>query len=150
VPGDHRRPHLTSDDVLQVLTDLLVERGPPDHIRSGNGAEFMAKEVRARLGRIGVRTLFIERGSPCGNGYNESFKSKLRNELLDREIFTSLREAEVLIERRRRHYNTARPHSALGYRPPAPEVVLPGPVGPTYPETWHAQPGMPKHGPTLS
>jgi transposase InsO family protein len=129
VPGDHRRPHLTSDDVLQVLTHLFVKRGPPDHIRSDNGAEFMAKEVRARLGRIGVRTLSIERGSPCGNGYNESFNSKLRNELLDREIFTSLREAEVLIERRRRHHTT-KLGSALGDRPPAPEAVLPGPVGP--------------------
>ena len=94
---------LTSDDVLQALTDLFVERGPPDHIRSDNGAEFTAKAVRAWLERIGVRTLFIERGSPWENGYNESFNGKLRDELLDREVFHSLKEAEVLIERWRRH-----------------------------------------------
>ncbi len=80
----------------------------------------------------GVTTLFIEPGSPWENGYNESFNGKLRDELLDREIFYSLREAEVLIERWRRHYNTVRPHSALGYRPPAPEAVLPWPAGPAY------------------
>lgn len=113
--------NLTSDDVLQTLTDLFIERGPPDHIRSDNGGEFTAKGVRAWLGRIGVRTLFIERGCPWENGYNESFNGKLRDELLDRKIFYSLTEAKVLIERWRRHYNTARPHSALGYRPPAPE-----------------------------
>jgi putative transposase len=142
--------NLTSDDVLQVLTDLFVDRGPPDHIRSDNGGEFTAKVVRTWLGRIGVRTLFIERGSPWENGYNESFNGKLRDELLDREIFHSLREAEVLIERWRRHYNTARPHSALGYRPPAPEASLPHPIGPAYAALRHAQPGAPEHGPTLS
>jgi transposase InsO family protein len=106
--------------------------------------------VRAWLGRIGVRTLFIERGSPWENGYNESFNGKLRDELLDREIFYSLGEAEVLIERWRRHYNTSRPHSALGYRPPAPEAILPRPIGPAYAAHRHAQPGAPKHGPTPS
>jgi putative transposase len=141
---------LTSDDVLQVLTDLFVERGPPDRIRSDNGGEFAAKVVRAWLGRIGVRTPFIERGSPWENGYNESFNGKLRDELLDREIFYSLREAEVLIERWRRHYNTSRPHSALGYRPPAPEAILPRPIGPAYAALRHAQPGAPEHGPTPS
>jgi len=142
---------LTSDDVLQVLTDLFVVRGPPDHIRSDNGGEFTAKVVRAWLGRIGVRTLFIERGSPRENGDNESFNGKLRDELLDREIFHSLMEAEVLIERWRQHYNTARPHSALEYRPPAPEAVLPRPIGTAYAALRHAQPGgAPEHGPTLS
>jgi transposase InsO family protein len=116
---------LGSDDVLQTLTDLFVEHGPPEHIRCDNGPEFVAKVLRGWLGRIGVKTLFIEPGSPWENGYNESFNGKLRDELLDREIFYSLREAEVLIERWRRHYNTVRPHSALGYRPPAPEAVLP-------------------------
>jgi len=106
--------------------------------------------VRAWLGRIGVRTLFIERGSPWENGYNGSFNGKLRDELLDREIFHSLKEAEVLIERWRRHYNTARPHSALGYRPPAPEAILPRPAGPAYATLRHAQPGAPEQGPTLS
>jgi transposase InsO family protein len=90
---------LTSDDVLQVLTDLFVDRGPPDHIRSDNGPEFVAKEVRGWLGRVGVKPLFIEPGSPWENGYNESFNGKLRDELLDREIFYSHRDAEVLIER---------------------------------------------------
>jgi putative transposase len=141
---------LTSDDVLQVLADLFADRGPPDHIRSDNGGEFTAKIVRAWLGRIGVRTLFIERGSAWENGYNESFNGKLRDELLDREIFHSLQEAEVLIERWRRHYNTSRPHSALGYRPPAPEAFLPQPIGSAYAALRHAQPGAPEHGPTLS
>jgi transposase InsO family protein len=141
---------LTSDDVLQALTDLFVERGPPEHIRSDNGGEFNAKIVRAWLERIGVRTLFIERGSPWENGYNESFNGKLRDELLDREVFHSLREAEVLIERWRQHYNTVRPHSALGYRPPAPEAVLPRPAGLAYAALRHAHPGAPTRGPTLS
>jgi putative transposase len=142
--------NLTSDDVLRALTDLLVERGPPDHIRSDNGPEFTAGAVRAWLGRIGVKTLFVERGSPWENGYNESFNGKLRDELLDREIFHSVKEAEVLIERWRRHYNTARPHSALGYRPPAPEAILLPPARPAYAAVRHVQPGAPSHGPTLS
>ena len=99
---------LTADDVLQVLADLFVEHGPPDHIRSDNGPEFAAKAVRTWLGQVGVKTLFIEPGSPWENGYNESFNGKLRDELLDREIFCTLHEAKVLIERWRRHYNTVR------------------------------------------
>jgi transposase InsO family protein len=142
--------NLTSDDVLQTLTDLFIGRGVPDHIRSDNGGEFTAKVVRAWLGRIGVRTLFIERGSPGENGYNESFNGKLRDELLNREIFYSLQEAQVLIEQWRRHYNTERPHSALGYRPPAPQVILPPEPRPTYANPRHVQPGAPNHGPTLS
>ena len=142
--------NLTSDDVLQTLTDLFIERGVPDHIRSDNGGEFTAKAVRAWLGRIGVRTLFIERGSPWENGYNESFNGKLRDELLNREIFYSLQEAQVLIEQWRRHYNTERPHSALGYQPPAPQVILPPEPRTTYPNPRHVQPGAPNHGPTLS
>jgi putative transposase len=141
---------LRADDVLQVLADLFVEHGPPDHIRSDNGPEFAAKAVRAWLGKVGVKTLFIEPGSPWENGYNESFNGKLRDELLDREIFYSLHEAKVLIERWRRHYNTIRPHSALGYRPPAPEAVLPRPAGPAYASLRHAQPGVSWHGPPLS
>lgn len=116
---------LRSDDVLQCLCDLFVEHGPPEHIRSDNGPEFTARAVRNWLGRIGVTTLYIEPGSPWENGYNESFNGKLRDELLNGEIFTTLREAHVLIERWRQHYNTVRPHSSLGYRPPAPETVLP-------------------------
>ncbi len=116
---------LKSDDVLQCLSDLFVEHGPPEHIRSDNGPEFTAHTVRNWLGRIGVKTLYIEPGSPWENGYNESFNGKLRDELLNGEIFTTLREAQVLIERWRQHYNTVRPHSSLGYRPPAPETILP-------------------------
>jgi len=114
---------LRSDDVLQVLADLMVRHGAPDHIRSDNGPEFTAKAVRAWLARIRVRTLYIEPGSPWENGYNESFNGKLRDELLNGEIFYTLKEAKVLIRQWRKHYNTVRPHSALGYRPPAPEAI---------------------------
>ena len=114
---------LRSDDVLQVLADLMVQNGMPDHIRSDNGPEFTAKAVRAWLTRIKVKTLFIEPGSPWENGYNESFNGKLRDELLNGEIFYTLKEAQVLIEQWRRHYNSIRPHSAIGYRPPAPEAI---------------------------
>jgi putative transposase len=116
---------LRSDDVLQVLAELFVRHGAPDHIRSDNGSEFTAKAVRDWLCRVDVQTLYIEPGSPWENGYNESFNGKLRDELLNGEIFYSIKEAQVLIERWRCHYNTLRPHSALGYRPPAPETVLP-------------------------
>ncbi len=115
---------LRHDDVLACLTALFTGHGPPGHIRSDNGAEFTAKAVREWLPRIGVKTLYIEPGSPWENGYNESFNGKLRDELLNGEIFYSLREAQVIIEAWRRHYNTIRPHSALGYRPPAPEAIL--------------------------
>jgi putative transposase len=116
---------LNSDDVLDCLTHLFVAHGTPENVRSDNGPEFVARNVRAWLGRIGVKTLFIEPGSPWENGYCESFNSKLRDELLAGELFSTLHEAKVLIERWRRHYNTIRPHSSLGYRPPAPETVLP-------------------------
>ena len=115
---------LRSDDVLHCLAELFTERGPPDHIRSDNGSEFSAKAVKAWLARVGVKTLYIEPGSPWENGYNESFNGKLRDELLNREIFNTLFEAQVLIERWRHHYNHRRPHSALGYRPPAPGAWL--------------------------
>ena len=114
---------LKSDDVLERLAWLMATRGVPGHIRSDNGAEFTAKAVRSWLKRVGVKTLYIEPGSPWENGYIESFNGKLRDELLSGEIFTSLLEAKVLIERWRVHYNTARPHSSLGYRPPAPEAI---------------------------
>jgi len=116
---------LTSEDVLERLSDLFVHRGVPDNIRSDNGPEFTAKSVRDWLSEVGVKTLFIEPGSPWENGYIESFNGKLRDELLNRESFDTLLEAKVLIERWRRHYNTRRPHSALGYRPPAPEATQP-------------------------
>ena len=116
---------LNSDNVLHCLTDLFVQHGLPDHIRLDNGSKFTANAVRAWLGRVGVKTLFIEPGSPWENGYNESFNSKLRDEILNMEIFYTLKEAKVLIERWRHHFNTVRPHSSLGYRPPAPETILP-------------------------
>jgi transposase InsO family protein len=118
---------LLADDVIDCLADLFVTRGVPEHIRSDNGPEFTATAVREWLARIGVKTLFIEPGSPWENGYIESFNGKLRNELLNGEVFETLLEAQVLVERWRRHYNTVRPHSSLGYRPPAPEAVLPLP-----------------------
>ena len=114
---------MNSEDVLERLTWLMVTRGVPNHIRSDNGPEFTAKVVRKWLERVGVRTLFIEPGSPWENGYVESFNGKLADELLEREVFYTLHEAKVLIERWRILYNTIRPHSALGYRPPAPEVI---------------------------
>ena len=116
---------LRSTDVLETLADLFVTHGAPAYLRSDNGPEFTAGLVRAWLHALAVETLFIERGSPRENGYVESFNGKLRDELLDREIFYTLAEAKILIERWRREYNTVRPHSALGYRPPAPEAVQP-------------------------
>ena len=115
---------ITSPDVIDQLFQLFVLRGIPEHIRSDNGPEFTAREIRRWLARIGVKTLFIERGSPWENGYIESFNGKLRDELLNREIFTTLTEAKVLIEQWRREYNGVRPHSSLGYRPPAPDAIL--------------------------
>jgi putative transposase len=115
---------LNSHDVVEVLTNLFIERGVPVHIRSDNGPEFIAKRVREWLARLQVRPLYIEPGSPWENGYIESFNGKMRDELLNLEIFYSLNEAQVLIEMWRRHYNTIRPHSSLGYRPPIPASIL--------------------------
>ncbi len=114
---------LTSENVLERLSDLFVRRGVPEHIRSDNGPEFTAKKVTEWLERVDVKTLFIEPGSPWENGYNESFNGTLRYELLDVELFDTLLEAKVLVERWRVEYNTIRPHSSLGYRPPAPEAI---------------------------
>jgi transposase InsO family protein len=116
---------LTSKEVIDVLSDLFLYRGIPDYIRSDNGPEFTAKAVRKWLKRLGVKTLFIEPGSPWENGYIESFNGKLRDELLNREIFTTLLEAKVLIEQWRREYNHIRPHSSLGYKPPVPVTIQP-------------------------
>ena len=115
---------ITSQDVIDQLFQLFVLRGIPEHIRSDNGPEFTAIEIRRWLAKIGIKTLFIEPGSPWENGYIESFNSKLRGELLNLEIFSTITEAKVLIEQWRRLYNGVRPHSAKGYRPPAPEAVL--------------------------
>lgn len=111
---------LKSDDVMDVLTDLFIEHGLPDHIRSDNGSEFTAKSIKGWLKRLKVKTLYIEPGSPWENGYNESFNGRLRDELLNGEVFYTLKEAQVIIEQWRHHYNHIRPHSALGYKPPAP------------------------------
>ena len=114
--------NLTSADVVEVLADLFITKGVPDHIRSDNGPEFTAAFVRRWLQALDVGTLFIEPGSPWENGYNESFNGKLRDELLNRELFYTLLEAQILIERWRKEYNTVRPHSSLGNKPPAPEA----------------------------
>jgi len=113
---------LTSEDVLEVLDDLFIRRGVPEHLRSDNGTEFTAQKVRDWLDTLEVKPLYIEPGSPWENGYVESFHGKLRDELLNGELFDTLWEAQVLLKRWRHEYNTVRPHSALGYRPPAPEA----------------------------
>ena len=116
---------IRSQQVLERLADLFIRRGLPEHIRSDNGAEFTAHAVRRWLKRLGVGTLYIEPGSPWENGYIESFNGKLRDELLNGEVFDTLLEAKVLTERWRQEYNHTRPHSSLGYRPPVPETVEP-------------------------
>jgi putative transposase len=120
--------HLSHEEVLEELAWLFCTRGIPNHIRSDNGPEFTAERVRQWLPKMGVQTLFIEKGSPWENGYIESFNGKMRDELLDREIFYTVKEAKVLIEDWRRHYNTKRPHSALNYRPPVPAAILGQPL----------------------
>ena len=115
---------LKAVDVIDALTDLFILRGIPGHIRSDNGPEFIAKAVRDWIAAVGASTAYIEPGSPWENGYCESFNSKLRDELLNGEIFYTLKEAKVVIEAWRRHYNTERPHSSLGYRPPAPDAII--------------------------
>ena len=115
---------IRSPDVIETLAQLMLTRGVPDHIRSDNGPEFTARPVREWLGREGARALYIEPGSPWENGYIESFNGKLRDELLNREIFYTLLEVKALTEQYRQTYNRVRPHSSLGYRPPAPEVLM--------------------------
>jgi transposase InsO family protein len=114
---------LKATDVIDVLADLFILRGIPSHIRSDNGPEFVATVLREWIAAVGAKTAYIEPGSPWENGYIESFNGKLRDELLNGEMFYTLNEAKIVIEAWRRHYNTVRPHSSLGYRPPAPEVV---------------------------
>jgi len=118
---------INSLGVLETMADVMLMRGIPEHIRSDNGPEMTAKVVRGWLAGVGAKTLYIEPGSPWENGYCESFNGKLRDELLNGEIFYSLKEAKVLIEQWRRHYNMVRPHSSLGYRPPAPQTFVPHP-----------------------
>jgi transposase InsO family protein len=121
---------IKSFQVLERLGDLFLERGTPAYIRSDNGPEFTAKQVRHWLDRLNVGTLFIEPGSPWENGYVESLNGRFRDEFLNGELFYTLWEAKVLIERWRKEYNTFRPHSSLNYRPPAPEAIRPMPLIP--------------------
>jgi putative transposase len=114
---------LKANDVIDALNDLFIRRGVPEHIRSDNGPEFTAKAVRSWLKTLEIEPLFIEPGSPWENGYVESFHGKFRDELLNQELFDTLWEAQILVGRWRKEYNTVRPHSALGYRPPAPEAM---------------------------
>ena len=123
---------LKGTDVIDVLSDLFILRGVPGHVRSDNGPEFIAKAVQTWITAVGAKTAYIAPGSPWENGYVESFNSKLRDELLNREIFYTLKEARIVIEGWRKHYNTVRPHSSLGYASPTPEVVL-WPAEPTQP-----------------
>lgn len=113
---------ITSSEVIDSLAELFLKRGVPEHVRSDNGPEFIASNLRLWFDDLNLTPLFITPGSPWENGYIESFNGKLRDELLKREIFYSLKEAQVLIEQWRHHYNTKRPHSSLGYKPPAPET----------------------------
>jgi putative transposase len=115
---------LKATDVIDVLSELFILRGVPDHIRSDNGPEFVAEAVQAWITAVGAKTAYIERGSRWENGYIESFNARLRDELLNGEIFYTLREAQIVIESWRRHYNSIRPHASLGYKPPAPEVFV--------------------------
>jgi len=138
---------LRSKDVIDVLSDLFILRGVPDHIRSDNGPEFIARAVREWIAAVGAKTACIEPGSPWENGHCESFNAKLRDELIDGEIFYSLAEAKIIIESLRRHYTTKRPHSSLGYRPPAPDVVSwpASPSGAASPATPAVAPGPVMH-----
>ena len=122
---------LNSTDVIDALTDLFILRGVPAYIRSDNGPEFIAEAVRDWIAAVGAQTAYITPGSPWENGYVESFNARLRDELLNGAIFYSLKEAQIIIEEWRRHYNTKRPHSALGYKPPAPEIIIPLQEGPS-------------------
>jgi putative transposase len=117
---------LKAEQVLEVLAELFISHGVPDYIRSDNGSEFTATDVRQWLAQVGVKTAYITPGSPWENGFNERFNGSLRGELLNGEIFYTLMEAKILIEHWRCHYNEVRPHSSLNYQPPAPKVIIPG------------------------
>jgi len=125
---------ITAEDVIEMLKFLFSVHGEPEFIRSDNGPEFIANAIKDWLASSGVKTLYIEPGSPWENGYSESFNSRFRDELLNRELFTNLTEAQVLVEAYRVEHNHARPHSALGYRTPAEFAAeqVPGPSTPAY------------------
>lgn len=111
-------------DIIELLAGLFLTKGCPEYIRSDNGSEFTANMLKQWLSNLGILTAYIEPGSPWENGYCESFNSKMRDEFLNIEIFDNMHEAEVLTRRWVNTYNTVRPHSSLGYRPPAPQAVL--------------------------
>lgn len=136
---------LKGADVIDVLSDLFILRRVPGHVRSDNGPEFVAKAVQAWITAVGAKTAYIAPGSPWENGYIESFNAKLRDELLSGEIFYTLKEARIVIEGWRRHDNTVRPHSSLGYRPPAPETPT-WPWPPSGSASLHLRPAMAPEG----
>jgi putative transposase len=125
VPAIRVTCRLKSIDVIDLLSDLFILRGVPGHIRSDNGPEFVAQTVQEWIAAVGAKTGFITPGSPWENGFIESFNARLRDELLDGDIFYTLREAQIVIESWRRHYNAVRPHATIGYRAPTPEVFVP-------------------------
>ena len=116
---------INSLGVIETMADAMIVHGVPEHIRSDNGPEFIAKELRKWLSGVGVKTAYITPGSPWENGFCESFNGTFRDNLLDGEIFYSLQEARVIVSEWVKHYNQVRPHSSLGYRPPAPQVQIP-------------------------
>ena len=121
----HVARQIRSNDVIDILAEAMVTYGVPAYLRSDNGPEMVAKNLRRWLASVGSKTLYIEPGSPSENGYCESFNGKFRDELLNGEIFYTLREAQAVIEWWRHQYNTVRPHSSLKYKPPAPQATLP-------------------------
>ena len=134
---------MNSTDVIDVLTNLFILRGTPEHICSDNGPEFIAGAVQEWIAAVGARTAYIAPGSPWENGFIESFNARMRDELLDGEIFYTLAEAKIVVESWRRHYNTVRPHGSLGYKPPAPEVFVPSfATRPTTPAKLARRPSM--------
>lgn len=141
---------LKAYDVIDVLPGLFILRGIPGHIRSDNGPEFVAEAVQDWITAVGAKAAYIAPGSPWENGYIESFNARLRDELLDGEIFYTLREAQIIVESWRRHYNTVRPHASLGYKPPAPEVFVPAFTAWPAAQSGNATPATIAPGPALN
>jgi putative transposase len=141
---------LKSVDVIDVLSDLFILRGVPERLRSDNGPEFVAKAVQDWIAAVGAKAAYIAPGSPWENGFIESFNARLRDELLDGEIFYSLAEARIVIESWRRHYDAKRPHASLGYKSPAPEVFIPAFAAPAAAQSRPAAPPALADSPTLN
>jgi len=115
---------LNSTDVIDVLTDLFILRGVPAFIRPDSGPEFIAEAIQNRINAVGAKTACIFPGSPWENGYCESFNAHFKDDLQNGEMFYTLKEAQIIIEKWRKHHYTKRPHSALGYRPPTPQTIV--------------------------